>query len=225
MATVTDDKPRVRFPALSWEQPVSGLQWKNERCIEGPLAQSLVKFWQPGRVLDAGCAMNGIFETPPVATVTHLTQDVEYEDRYLMPRREYVSADLRDLSRYADWAFDRVACVSTLEHIGGDNARYGGTVEHSPATVVLAAAELWRVTKHLLFVTVPFRVTPVDEREQNWRAFTPDTLRMELLLYWPRADVRYYHLAADGWRGPTMEPELNPMPKKVNQIACILVTR
>lgn len=220
-----ENRPRVRFPALEWGQPVSGLVWQNERCIEGPVAQSLVTLWKPGTVLDAGCALNGIYEEPPVATVTHLTQDIEHEDRYLMPRREYVSADLRDLSRYADQAFDRVGCVSTLEHVGGDNARYGGPVEKAPGTVVLAAAELWRVTKHLLFVTVPFRVTPIDESEQAWRAFTPDTLRMELLLYWPRADVRYYHLAADGWRGPTTEPEPNPMPKKVNQIACVLVRR
>lgn len=221
------EKPSVRFPSLAWGQPVVRRQWQNERCIEIPLAQSLMQFWQPGTILDAGCALNGVYESAPLATLTHLTQNLAKEDRHLQANRVYAEGDLRDLSRYADRAFDRIACISTLEHVGCDNTVYGGPVEDDPHTVVKAAQELWRVCGDRLFVTVPFRMTA--HREVGWRSFTPDTLRMDLLTYWPGADVAYYVRTGDGWSGPWGYPESDDPAQttahKVNQIACVLVTR
>lgn len=223
---VVETKPTVRFPQLRWGQEVSGLQWENERCIEIPLAQSLLQFWTPGRVLDAGCALNQRFSEPPIARMTHLTLDLAHEDRYPDPNRAYGVADLRDLSAYADQAFDRVGCLSTLEHVGCDNRSYGGAEEADPASVRQAAHELWRVTKDRLFVTVPCYLEPYQE--PKWRAFTPETLRMELLTSWPGADVRYYSRWPEGWCGPWREPQPDTSgmsARKVHQVACVLVTR
>jgi len=222
-------RPIVRFPEFKWGQPIEGLVWENERCIEMPLARDVMGFWEPGAILDAGCALNSKYSEPLVSQLTHLTQDITTEDRYLQPNRMYVEGDLRDLSRYADRAFDRVGCVSTLEHIGCDNTTYGGPVEDRPETVVLAAAELWRVCKDRLFVTVPVRLN--EHRCAKWRYFTPDSLRMELLLYWPGADVRYYRRGTDeAWSGPydlmaPIDVEQEGDLKTVQQIACILVRR
>lgn len=216
----------VRFGRLRWDQPVINLQWENERCIEIPLAQDQVQFWQPGRVLDAGSACNHHFEDAPVAEITHLTLNVEHEDRYAHANRTYVQADLRDLSVYSDRSFDRVGCVSTLEHVGCDNRTYGGPEEHDPASVSQAAKELWRVTGDRLFVTVPCYLEPYQE--PKWRAFTPDSLRLELLAHWPGAQVRFYALTPDGWNGPYLEAQPNTSgvdSRRVHQVACILVTR
>lgn len=219
-------RPHVQFPPLKWGEPIDGLIWENERCIEMPLARDLMDFWAPGRILDAGCALNQFYDSPPLAQITHFTQDVTAEHRYLQTNRTYVSGDLRDLSLFADQAFDRVGCISTLEHIGGDNRTYGGAEEDDPESVVQAAQELWRVTKHRLFVTVPCYLEVY--REPKWRAFTPDTLRMQLLTYWPGAVVRYYSLTPDGWCGPFDEPQpdtAHVSVRKVHQIAAIVVTR
>ena len=73
----------------------------------------------------------------------HLTQDVTSETRYDSPQRVYVNGDLRDLSQYPDRSFDRVGCISTLEHIGCDNTDYGGTVEADPASVARVDVRTW----------------------------------------------------------------------------------
>jgi hypothetical protein len=212
----------VEFDRLVWGQPVRGIDWKNERCIEIPLSGSLAGFGKPGRVLDAGCALNVILPDEPVADVTHFTNTLAYEKQYPHPRRAYVAGDLRDLSRYPDGWFDRVLCVSTLEHVGMDNSNYGGVAEADPASSARAAAELWRVTKARLFLTVPFSLTEAMHGLGKFQYFTPDTLPT---LTPAGAETAYYAKLGDGWAGPFREPRTDAVGAKVNQIAAVLACR
>lgn len=211
----------VEFDPLVWGQPVRGLDWKNERCLEIPLSGSLAAFGKPGRVLDAGCAMNVILPEAPVAEVTHVTNTLAYETRR-DPTRTYVEGDLRDLSRWPDRYFDRVLCVSTLEHVGMDNTNYGGIAEADPGSATTAAAELWRVTKDRLFLTVPFSLTEAMHGLGKFQYFTPETLPT---ITPPGAETVYYAKLVDGWAGPFREPRADAIGAKVNQIAAVLACR
>jgi SAM-dependent methyltransferase len=135
----------------------------DERVIEVPLALQIARLETPGAVLDAGFALNLPVVRQaagrPQALVTHFTQDDAGEpllpgdgDRYLR-----AFGDLRAMP-FEDGAFDRVVCVSTLEHVGMDNARYGGASEQAPESAATAVAELVRVMapRGELLITVPY---------------------------------------------------------------------
>jgi SAM-dependent methyltransferase len=142
-------------------------QGMDERVLEIPLALRTARLHEPGEVLDAGFALNVpvVREVAgrPVARVTHFTLAGSTEpilsgdeDRY-----QRVFGDLRAMP-YADGSFDRAVCVSTLEHVGMDNGRYGAlqdaSHEQSPETAHLAVSELIRVLSPggELLITVPY---------------------------------------------------------------------
>lgn len=135
----------------------------DERVVEIPLALHMARLDTPGAVLDAGFALNlpvvRQASGRPAAVVTHFTQDEAGEPLLPGDDDRYVRAfgDLRAMP-FADGAFDRVICVSTLEHVGMDNARYGGTTEQAPESAAGAVAELIRVmaASGELLITVPY---------------------------------------------------------------------
>jgi Methyltransferase domain len=96
----------------------------DERVVEFPwlFAQHL-----RGRTLDAGSALNHahiLDRVLPRIDELHVVT-LEPEDLAFTERRvSYVYADLRDLP-YKDGYFDSVVCLSTLEHVGMENTRYG----------------------------------------------------------------------------------------------------
>jgi hypothetical protein len=207
---------------IKWGQPVRGIQGPNERVIELPLAFEVLALDTPGRVLDAGCACNAQMPDP-VADLTHLTQSLAHEPVYVQPNRTYASGDLRDLSAWPDRHFDRVVCVSTLEHVGMDNRHYGGAQEHDPDSVTKAVEELWRVCNGTLLITVPFRHDAYECGK--WRAFLPATMS-QLFPMGPyawtslRTDLVYYAKTEDGWHGPYCHPQpSHPDAKPIRQIA------
>jgi len=213
-------------PIVRWGQRVTGVHGPNERVIELPLAFEVLALETPGRVLDAGCACNQDYPDP-VAKITHLTQNLEHERLRAQPNRFYQEGDIRDRSRYTDQFFDRVVCISTLEHVGMDNRHYGGPEESNPESVVQAVAELWRVCAGTLLITVPVHHQPC--MTGKWRYFTPETLD-SLIPPGLVADVDYervfYVKHADGWMGPfnTMQPS-DPMPRPIKQIVAIKLWR
>jgi glycosyltransferase involved in cell wall biosynthesis/SAM-dependent methyltransferase len=76
-----------------------------------------------------------------------------------------VRADIRRMP-YRDGVFDLVLCISTIEHIGLDNTRYGVRGKRREGGDVAALAELARVLapEGRLLVTVPFG----RYEEQDW---------------------------------------------------------
>lgn len=210
----------VEIPA---SDPIDGA---NERCIELPLGIELAAVETPGLVLDAGCALLPALLVMPSdrgqqARVVHLTQNIGSET--CKPRGQlasYVSADLRDLSMFADHAFDRIVCLSTLEHVGLDNTQYGGTRDTHPDTVQHALDELWRVMGGTALITVPVFARPASC--EKWRYFSPDQISAM------GGEARYY-VTDDGahWYGGAMTPYqfAQEPPTNPRQIACVRWTR
>lgn len=187
------------------DQPVTGA---NERCIEWPLGLAVVALDQPGWVLDAGCAMNGHLPEGGAAHVVHLTQNIASEKAHCSDGlRSYVSADLRDLSLFADRAFDRTVCISTLEHVGMDNATYKAASEENPGSVKYAVGELCRVTRGVLLITVPF--CREDQACRQWRYLAPRHVHLitdVATSYGFDCAVAYYAKTDKGWYGGGPDP-------------------
>ena len=96
----------------------------DERVVEYPwlLSQGL-----GGRMLDAGSALNHEHVIDRVVSTVdelHIVTLEPEERAFTQSRVSYVYSDLRSLP-YRDGYFDLVVCLSTLEHVGMDNERYG----------------------------------------------------------------------------------------------------
>jgi SAM-dependent methyltransferase len=120
-----------------------------------------------------------------------------------VPGLRSVQADLRDLP-FGDGEFDVAIAISTLEHVGRDNAQYGLASEHDDPSLDAALRELRRVSARLL-VTVP---TGAGELLPEQAVFTPqewvERFQRAGFLVW---EDELYELGADGWRSV---PELSP---------------
>ena len=110
-----------------------------------------------------------------------------------------VQADLRRLP-YSDGTFDAVLCVSTLEHVGRDNARYGLPPEaRAEGGDVAALRELERILAPggRLLVTVPF-----GRREDHGWLVQYDGDMWERLLMTTSLEVSerdLFRLGDEGW--------------------------
>jgi hypothetical protein len=210
------------------DAPVDG---PNERCIEVPLAREVMQLTTPGRVLDVGCAVNGHLQDDLTAAVFHLTQNIGSETVYAHKRvpLSYLSGDVRDLSYFVGAAFDRVVCVSTLEHVGFNNESYLGPDEDCPDTMLKGFRELCRVTRSQLLVTVPY--SEEAWRCNKWRYLQTPTLGRMVWIAANcgfRTDLRFYAKCDGGWYGGEPEPvaaSLTGFPQSVNAIACLLCTQ
>ncbi len=161
---------------------------------------------QVDRVLDAGSVLNypTVLDAwehrrfPPVTIVTLAPEDY----RRGSPRVQYDYADLRQLP-YGDGAFPLVISLSTLEHVGMDNAIYGAaSAPRGNAGIELsrAVAELRRVTQPggTLLASVPFGA----RSDRGWfRIFDTDDLSPLLAAPgWSQASARYFRARREGWR-------------------------
>ena len=173
-----------------------------ERVVEYPwsLAQGL-----GGRALDAGSTLN--FEhvldrfQPKLAELYLVTLAPEFES---FPDRgvSYVYADLRELP-FRDSYFESIFCISTLDHVGMDNAEYGvvgPAVDNPEVEVRDAMSELRRVLAPggSMLLTVPYG-RPVN---LGWsRQFGRDEL--EALIAEQSASavtIRVYEYKENGWQ-------------------------
>lgn len=134
----------------------------DERCVEIPWALAMLNIGEE-RVLDAGSSLNTEF----VLNYPHLTQK-ELHIITLVPEASafwkrgisYIFRDLRNIPYRNDY-FDKIYCISTLEHIGFDNQRFSGLSihsEHNPDSYQQALSEFRRVLKSegKLLLTVPY---------------------------------------------------------------------
>ncbi len=202
--------------SLPTERFAAGL---DERVLEIPLALGTARLQEPGEVLDAGSALNlplvRALVGRPRARVTHFTQSDAAEPHLPGDEDRYVRAfgDLRRLE-FPDAAFDRVVCVSTLEHVGMDNDRYGAATEQAPDTASDAVAELVRVLAPggELLITVPygrgalhgwFRIFDAEELS---RLLTPLRTR--------RVEERFFYHDR-GWAAGSPQPPASVLAAQV----------
>jgi SAM-dependent methyltransferase len=202
--------------SLPTERFAAGL---DERVLEIPLALGTARLQEPGEVLDAGSALNlplvRAIVRRPRARVTHFTQSDAVEPRLPGDEDRYVRAfgDLRRLE-FPDAAFDRVVCVSTLEHVGMDNDRYGAAAERAPDTATGAVAELVRVLAPggELLISVPYG----KAASHGWFCiFDADGLRRLLTpLRALRVEERFfYHVG--GWAEDGPQPPASVLEAQV----------
>ncbi|MDE3025359.1 MAG: methyltransferase domain-containing protein [Acidobacteriota bacterium] len=169
--------------------------WSDERPIE--IAWVLARYGGERRVLDVGTAnaipahVEGLRDlgAPELVTVD-LAEPAD------------VIADVRRLP-FADERFDFVVCVSTLEHVGRDNAVYGVDAEPDAAGAEAALRELHRVLSRdgRLLVSVPTGVAD----DQGWQLQRPPLdwiAAFEQSGFVVYEDELYLH-AEDGWRTAT----------------------
>ena len=188
-ARAADERPReLRAPATS-----------DERAIEIPWC--LARYRYEPRVLDVGYAFAEpaylaallALGAPGLVAVDLAETDV--------PGLKRVRADLRDLP-FESGSFEVVFCLSTVEHVGADNERYG--LDEAGGGMDDALRELRRVGGRLL-VTVPCG-EPADlgwfvQREPDeWRTLFRET---GFLVF----EDEVYELTQDGWRSaPAFDP-------------------
>lgn len=134
----------------------------DERVVEYPWimanlgSNKSTKLLDIGPVLNYEFCINHLLKLDPTKQITIFSLTPEprcYYDKNV----SYVLGDARYLP-FADNHFDEVTCVSTLEHIGMNNTKYGSKDEQFPEDYLLAVTEMRRVLKPKgsLFITVPF---------------------------------------------------------------------
>lgn len=206
--------------AVNWDSPIAHEPFGvgiDERIVEFPLAFQVADFARPGRILDAGAAMNLPYIRDaigvPVASVIHFTQSGTKEMcRFQDDRYSYVFGDLRRTD-FRDGAFDRILCVSTLEHVGMDNSRYGEDATGAPIAAgdgshLAAVAEMLRILAPAgeLIITVPYGVAV----SHGWyQVFDRDMVAQIVALCAGNAISEKYYYYQQGWcEGGSTPPDL-----------------
>lgn len=174
----------------------------DERVVEFPwLAARRLS----GTVLDAGSTLNHLHVLGRLRAHMDALHIVTLEpEGAVFPhlRVSYLYADLRTLPM-ADATYDRVLSLSTLEHVGMDNAVYGHEAEAAAdpqAELLTATRELWRVLKPAgdLYITVP---TGAPDRFAWVRNVTPDDVDAVAAALAPSSSaVTYFRYDAHGWQ-------------------------
>jgi SAM-dependent methyltransferase len=168
----------------------------DERPIE--IAWTLGRYRGEPRVLDVGYAFaEPIWVSALIAAHPRELTGVDLVEREV-PGMESVVADVRQLP-FSNGCFDVIFCVSTLEHVGADNTRYGSELERDPSGPLVALRELRRVVTPggRIFVTVPSGESSeewyVRRSAQAWRELFRET---DLYVY----DEEEYARTDGGWR-------------------------
>jgi SAM-dependent methyltransferase len=187
---------RVRGERLTWLRAPAGT---DERVVEIPWVLSRLR--GTGRVLEVGYAFA---ETAWLGAL--LRSGVELVGVDLARRdvegMDAVEADVRELP-FEDGTFDQVLLVSTLEHVGADNAVYGVDAERGSGARLAALRELRRVLRGdgRLLVTVPLG----EPGDHGW--FRQEDERGWTTLFdsagWFVEEIEAYELGDEGWRATT----------------------
>ncbi len=174
----------------------------DERVIEYPwmFAQGL-----GGRVLDAGSTFNHqhiVERALPLVDELTITTLAPEGHAFVERAVSYVFADLRALPFRDGW-FDTVVSLSTLEHVGMDNAFYGVGDAPAPdpdAAVAHAARELRRITRPggRILLSVPYG----RREDHGWfRQFDADSLSRLIAAFEAASHtVSLFAHAPSGWQ-------------------------
>ena len=193
-------RPReVRGPARP--RNLTAPAWSDERALEIPWC--LARYDGERRVLDVGYAFA---EAAYVAGLAGLgaTELVGVDlARAEVPGLESVIADVRELP-FADGRFELIVCISTLEHVGRDNAVYDVEAARDERGDEAALRELHRVLAGdgRLLVSVPAG-EPEDQGWQVQRTPQEWVERFERAGFLVFEDELYAR-GEDGWRTATL---------------------
>jgi SAM-dependent methyltransferase len=136
----------------------------DERCVEYPWLLANLEDCREA-LLDAGSTLNHdfILDHPLLRKkIIHILTLAPEGNCFWQKSISYLFHDLQEIPMRDD-CYDTIVCVSTLEHVGCDNAHYTGgeaARENRPEGFILAMKELYRVLKPggTLLLTVPFGV-------------------------------------------------------------------
>lgn len=177
----------------------------DERVVEYPWMFSQLPR-NPGRMLDAGSALNHEFllKRPPLNQHNLTVMTLAPEKRCFWDKGiSYIFGDLRN-TELASGTFDIIASISTIEHIGLDNTlHYTSDVlkkEREPLGFVQAIAEFKRLLKPggLCLITVPYGRRGVHGWYQVFDAFM---LARIVEAFSPSThSVDYFAYSPDGWQ-------------------------
>jgi SAM-dependent methyltransferase len=174
----------------------------DERVIELPWALTRLR----GDTLDAGSSFNHDHVLDRVLPQVRSLQIVTAApEAHAFPERGigYVYADFRDLPFDTD-AFETIACVSSLEHVGMDNSLYGGPGREPDPDAAVAAAvdELVRVLAPggSLLITVPFGASEDHGWFRQFGARELEALQDRLREHGLRPAVSVFAYGRDGWQ-------------------------
>jgi SAM-dependent methyltransferase len=158
----------------------------------------------PGMLLDAGSVLNFdyLLAHPSIAAKKVFICTLAPEDQSFWDRGvSYLYQDLRHTC-FRDAYFDYVVCISTIEHIGLDNARfYTGepTDRIAPHGYLEAMGELARVLRPggQLYLSVPFG----RHADHGWlQVFDSDMLDRAVAAFAPSAvSEEYFRYTSGGW--------------------------
>jgi SAM-dependent methyltransferase len=181
----------------------------DERVVEYPWFFS--RMTDVGRMLDAGSTFNHDFllQKSPLKGADLTIMTLAPESRcYWYDRYSYVFGDLRK-TFFADATFDTVASISTIEHIGLDNAMlYTGDpvdAESDESGFVPAVREFRRILKPngTCLISVPF-----GKRDNlGWyQVFDQAMIDQIVAAFQPRSHrIDYFGYTIDGWSRGTAE--------------------
>jgi SAM-dependent methyltransferase len=168
-----------------------------ERVVEIPWMLS--RYEGEPRVLDTGYAFaSGVYLSALLDLGIPSLHGVDVAT-LSVPGMRRVRADLRRLP-YREGSFDLVLCVSTIEHVGFDNTRYGLPFEQrDPGGASTSLNEIARVLDPhgRLLISVPF-----GRREERGWMFQYDADTWEELVRespFTVAEQETFRLGAEGW--------------------------
>lgn len=177
----------------------------DKRIIEYPYVLSRLPK-ESCRVLDAGSTFNFdyIITNPIVSNKDLNILTLSPESQCFWKKKvSYIYSDLRD-NPFKDDYFDIVVCISTLEHIGMDNAMYTGNNqfhEYKQNSFVDAVKEFNRILKPEgnLYITVPYG------KHKNYgvfQLFDADLVQLVIETFKFKGaldEINYYQYLENGW--------------------------
>ena len=111
-----------------WFEAAEKPQTRNhgERVVEYPFIYDWLKHHQPGRLLDVGCVMNNPIIDPMIPDSCEVSFLNPASEPIVRSRATYYRRPMEEF--HPSEGFPLVTCLSTLEHVGFDNTRYGTTL-------------------------------------------------------------------------------------------------
>lgn len=187
--------------------PAHYSQRLDERLVEFPWLISHLPA-TPGRLLDAGSTINfdyildqPVWKHHDVNIMTLAPEPISFWQR----RISYVYGDLRQVPFRDDW-FNTITCISTLEHVGMNNAIYTSDTHFQEADTqshLEVIAECRRILKPggKLYLTVPYGIFKLCGFQQVFNAAMIQAVKAKF--GGQVVTETYFRYTADGWQRST----------------------